>query len=125
MAVTAVLVASLFAFLHTGELPFDSTLQSMILMTASTPANLYNGSHYSFGRYTSPVRNPTLRDLNIVEHTFQKKEWFFTAISDGRWLFGLATADLGYVETGFIYFFDKHTVLHDHWQFYLPGFVNG
>jgi hypothetical protein len=73
------------------------------------------------------VLHPNLRPLSAFESTFQRKEWAFTAVSDavGKWLIGFAVADLGYAETGFLYFLDTKSGAHDSWQFLLPGFVNG
>lgn len=124
VAVFSVLFALLQASM--GEVPFDPPAHMLQLQdTTYTPKSLHDGSSYSFGRFSSPVVDPNLRDMNIFERTFQRKEWSFNAVSDGRWLIGFATADLGYVETGFIYFFDTRFGAHDTWQFLLPGFVNG
>jgi hypothetical protein len=120
------LVAALFGFMHasTGEVPFDPP-HYMLSLQDHVPQQLHNGTDYTFGRFNSAVPNPNLRAMNLLEHTFQRKEWSFNAVSDGRWLLGFAAVDLGYVETGFLYFFDIRTGSHDSFQFLLPGVVNG
>ena len=120
------LCSVLFAFMQTshGELPFNPP-DYMTHIQDTSPTQLHDGTAYTFGRYSSAVANPNLREMNMLEKTLQRKEWSFNAVSNGRFLLGFATADLGYVETGFLYFFDIRTGAHDHWQFDLPGFVNG
>jgi hypothetical protein len=129
-AVTVALLAVLFALLQSrqGEVPFNSLPYSLTLQPAAlTPPLLHDGQHYTFGKFSSPVLHPNLRPLSAFESTFQRKEWAFTAVSDavGKWLIGFAVADLGYAETGFLYFLDTKSGAHDSWQFLLPGFVNG
>lgn len=126
MGCVVALLSVLFAFLQVspGEMPFDPP-ESMITFS-DTPQQLHsNRDGYTFGRFRSAVSDPNLREMNLLESTLQRKEWAFTAVSNGRFLVGMATADLGYVETGFLYFFDIHTGAHDSWQFLLPGVVNG
>lgn len=122
------LLAVLYAFLQasTGEVPFNPPAHMTQLQDkANTPKQLHDGSGYTFGKFRTAVANPNLRDMNVLERTFQRKEWSFNAVSDGRWLVGFAAADLGYVQSGFLYFFDTKSGVHDSWQFILPGVMNG
>ena len=125
LAVTVAVIAIIFGLLQAshGEEPFNPP--QYMQQYQDTPLKLHDGLNYTFGRFRSPVSEPNFRELNLFESTFQRKEWFFSAVTDNRFLLGFAAVDLGYVETGFLYFFDTRTGSHDHWQFILPGFING
>lgn len=76
---------------------------------------------YEFGRYYSPIEHPDMHALNIAQKIFQKKEWQFHAVSNGKVLIGLAIANMGYIETGFIYICDMTTNFHDKISVVFPG----
>lgn len=135
-AAIVVVLAIVMAFLHTnpGEVSFADTsapssgydLITIHQEDGATPESLHNGTHYVFGRFSSPVPKPELRDsMNVMERTFQKKEWIFNAVSTDRYMFGFAIADLGYVDSGFVYWIDTKSGLHDSYQFSQPGFLSG
>lgn len=79
---------------------------------------------YNYGKYSNPIILPSLHQLNIFQLILQKKEWHFIAISDGTLLIGMAVANLGYIETSFIYFCDTKNKIHDKISFVLPGGAN-
>jgi hypothetical protein len=82
-----------------------------------------DSGQYDFGRYYYPIEHPNLHDLNIAQTIFQKKEWQFHAVSNGKVLIGLAIANMGYIETGFIYICDMTTNFHDKISVVFPGGV--
>jgi hypothetical protein len=111
------------------EIPFDDPLHKEftpnLLPVSSPPLSLRTDSKYNFGRYSGPVSSPVLHDLNLLQTIFQKKEWHFIAVSDENLLIGMAVANLGYIETSFIYFCDMKSKVHDKISFVLPGGVKG
>ena len=77
--------------------------------------------NYQFGRYSDPIENPFLHELNIPQRIFQRKEWQFLAASDGRMIVGLAIANMGYIESGFLYIYEVESRFHDKVSVVLPG----
>ena len=121
IAAAVAVLAVFFAFMETnkGEVPFDPPAYMMQLQ--DPPKQMHDGTDYAFGRFNAPVMNPNLRDMNFLERTLQRKEWSFNAVTDGRWLIGFAAVDLGYIETGFMYFLDTRSGSHDSWTYMLPA----
>jgi hypothetical protein len=111
------------------EIPYNDVQHqdfspNMFVVSSNTPDELLNAdSKYNFGRYSNPILRPELHQLNFLQNLFQKKEWHFVAFSDGDLLVGMAVANLGYIETAFIYFCDMKANLHDKVSFVLPGGV--
>jgi hypothetical protein len=112
------------------EIPYDDPQHhdftpNMLTVKSTAPETLLNlsSSRYHYGRYEAPITQPTLHELNFLQLILQKKEWHFIAVSDGNLLIGMAVANLGYIETAFIYFCDMKSRLHDKVSFVLPGGV--
>lgn len=148
MVLTKLLILSIFIvilsilipqiYLIDKEIPYNDIQHkeftpNMLKINAITPLtiintnnsnnsnNSNNDSNYNFGRYSNPILYPNLHNLNIIQKIFQKKEWHFIAINDGSLLIGMAVANLGYIETSFIYFCDTKNNIHDKISFVLPG----
>jgi hypothetical protein len=94
---------------------------NMNIIQEIPPNNLIgDNNNYNFGRYSKPISNPSLHDLNIFQKIFQKKQWHFNSFSNDKIIIGLAIADMGYIETSFIYICDVHNHFHDKVSFLLP-----
>lgn len=102
---------------YTTPVYFETLIQPI------PPPTLFDGTAYHFGRWKLPIAEPRLHSLTFYQSFVQKKEWHFTAISDGDKLFGIAVGQLNYVASGFVYVLDGKTgTFSYHSQLFPLGF---
>jgi hypothetical protein len=130
-ALLALIVGTLIAFCSDWAFP-DKDLEkatdrmtipaNMNIVHSAAPKNIYNvGEGYRFGRYAEAIPNLSMHQLTLFQKIFQKKTWHFVSFSDNTQIWGLAVANMGYIESAFMYYCNTRTGAHDKVSALLPG----
>lgn len=88
--------------------PFASLDMIRVEKVAPRSLLLPNGT-YNYGRFRGAIAFPELHSLTIGQRLAQRKNWEFLSITINEWMIGVAIADMGYVGSSFVYFYNAKT----------------